>query len=105
VSSSTAPLEAEPTSLGFVRSPSRKVNPMKPPFDASGHAALSICESLLLCLTEMEVIDADEAKAVLTDAAGAHRNAMVGAADPGLHGAAADIIELIMRRGNSVHGV
>lgn len=76
---------------------------MKQPLDATGHAALAICESLLLSLTETEVLDPAEARAILADAASAHRNAMPGAADPALHDAAAVIIELILRRGNSIH--
>ena len=77
---------------------------MKHNHDATGHAALAICESLLLSLTETNVLGADEARAILTDAASAHRNAMPAAYNPDVHGAAADIIELILKRGNSVHG-
>jgi hypothetical protein len=78
---------------------------MKQSLNVSGHAALAICESLLLSLTESAVIDAAEAKAVLTDAATAHRNAMPDAADPALHAAAAEIIELIIQRRNSIHNI
>jgi hypothetical protein len=77
---------------------------MKQNHDATGHAALAICESLLLSLTETNVLGAAEARAVLLDAASAHRNAVPAADNPDVHGAAADIIELILRRGNSVHG-
>ena len=41
---------------------------------AAGHAALAICESILLSLTENKIIDGAEAKAILADAAAAHRN-------------------------------
>ena len=41
---------------------------------AAGHAALAICESMLLSLTENKIIDGAEARAILTDAAAAHRN-------------------------------
>ena len=78
---------------------------MKQSLNASGHAALAICESLLLSLTESAVIDAGEAKAVLTDAASAHRNAMPDAADPAVHAAAAEIIEIIIKRRNSIHHI
>ena len=47
---------------------------------APGLAALSICESMLLSMTDTGVIDDDEAKAILEDAATAHRNA-AGALD------------------------
>ena len=40
--------------------------------DAAGHAALAICESMLLSLTENKVIDGTEARAILEDAAAAH---------------------------------
>ena len=36
---------------------------------AAGHAALAICESMLLSLTESKVIDETEARAILADAA------------------------------------
>lgn len=69
----------------------------------AGLAALSICESMLLSLTDAGVIDGDEAKAILEDAAAAHRNA-VGVADgaAGDHLEAATIIESIITGGNSV---
>ena len=43
---------------------------------AAGLAALSVCESLLLSLTENKIIDEAEAKAILADAAAAHRGAV-----------------------------
>ena len=39
---------------------------------AAGLAALSVCESILLSLTENGIVDEAEAKAILTDAATAH---------------------------------
>jgi hypothetical protein len=70
---------------------------------APGLAALSICESMLLSLTDTGVIDGKEAKAILEDAAAAHRNAS-GVADgrAGDHREAAAIIEAIIIGGNSV---
>jgi hypothetical protein len=53
--------------------------------DPAGLAALSICESMLLSLTEAGIIDNNEAMAILEDAAMAHRGA-VGVTD----GATAD---------------
>jgi hypothetical protein len=69
---------------------------------AAGHAALAICESMLLSLTENKVIDAAEAKAILQDAAAAHRNAIPLLADGAAHDQAATLIEAILARGNSV---
>ena len=70
---------------------------------AAGLAALSICEAMLLSLTDNRVIDEAEASAILTDAATAHREAAPladGAA--GEHAAAAALIEAIRDGGNSV---
>jgi hypothetical protein len=69
---------------------------------AAGHAALAICESMLLSLTENKIIDEVEAKAILEDAAAAHRNAIPLLADGAAHDAAATLIEAILKGGNSV---
>jgi hypothetical protein len=69
--------------------------------DAAGHAALAICESMLLSLTENEIIDEAEARAILEDAAAAHRNA-IPLADAAAHDEAATLIEAIIEGGNSV---
>lgn len=74
---------------------------MKPDPDIAGLAALSICESLLLSLTDLEVMDRDEALAVLEDAATAHRRAMAEATDQHLHRDVADLIERIIKGRNS----
>jgi hypothetical protein len=71
---------------------------------AAGHAALAICESMLLSLTENKVIDETEAKEILADAAAAHRNSVPLAADGGIavHEEAALLIETMLKGGNSV---
>ena len=71
---------------------------------AAGIAALSLCESILISLTENGIIDADEARGILEDAAAANRGAGRWAADgDGAERAeAAALIELILRDGNSV---
>ena len=69
---------------------------------AAGHAALAICESMLLSLTENKVIDAAEARAILQDAAAAHRNTVPLLADGTAHDEAASLIETILKGGNSV---
>ena len=43
---------------------------------AAGLAALAICESLLLSLTENKILAAGEARSILEDAAAANRNAI-----------------------------
>jgi hypothetical protein len=74
-----------------------KTNP-----DAAGIAALSICESLLLSLTDLKVIEPTEALSILEDAAAAHRGAISVAKDPDAHQAAADVIDRIIKGKNSV---
>jgi hypothetical protein len=71
---------------------------------AAGHAALAICESMLLSLTENKIIDGAEAKAILADAAAGHRNAIPLVADGSAeaHEQAAALIEAILAGGNSV---
>lgn len=69
---------------------------------AAGHAALAICESLMLSLTEGNVLSVGEAREILEDAAAANRNAIPLARDDGQHEAAADVIELILAGRNSV---
>jgi hypothetical protein len=69
---------------------------------AAGHAALAICESMLLSLTENKIIDEAEARAILEDAAAAHRNSVPLLADGAAHDEAASLIEAILQGGNSV---
>ena len=69
---------------------------------AAGHAALAICESMLLSLTENKVIDDAEARAILVDAAAAHRNSIPLVTNGAAHDEAATLIETILKGGNSV---
>lgn len=69
-----------------------------------GLAALSICESLLIALTEKGILGADEAYFVLEDAVSAHRGAVQEGRAVALHEAAARIIELIMANSNPIRG-
>ena len=69
---------------------------------AAGHAALAICESMLLSLTENNVIDETEARAILEDAAAAHRNSIPLVIDGAAHEEAASLIETLLKGGNSV---
>ena len=70
---------------------------------AAGVAALSVCESLLLSLTDTGIIDAAEAKAILVDAAAAHRGAVpLADGDAGVHEEAAALLEAIIENGNAV---
>jgi hypothetical protein len=71
---------------------------------AAGHAALAICESMLLSLTENKVIDQSEVRAILEDAAAAHRSSIPLVTDGGgaAHEAAATLIETMLKGRNSV---
>lgn len=71
--------------------------------NAAGHAALAICESLLLALNDRKILDEREILAILEDAATAHRNAVpLARGDGAVHEAAAILIEAIIAGGNSV---
>jgi hypothetical protein len=71
--------------------------------NVAGHAALAICESLLLSLSDRQVIDEAEVLGILEDAANAHRNAApLTRGDGDIHEAAAALIEAIIAGGNSV---
>jgi hypothetical protein len=69
---------------------------------ASGLAALSICESLLVSLRDLKIMGEKEVVGLLKDASAAHRNAVASAQDPKTHHAAADVIDRIIAGKNSV---
>jgi hypothetical protein len=70
--------------------------------NAAGLAALSICESMLLSLTDLKVIARTEAVSILEDASAAHRGAVAEATAPQVHQDAADVIDRIIKGRNSV---
>ena len=73
---------------------------------AAGLAALAVCESLLLSLTDNNIIDEAEAKAILKDAAAAHRGAVpLADGGGGDHAEAAALLEAIIQQGNAVRRV
>lgn len=75
---------------------------MNLPSDVSGTAALAICESLLLALNDRNILPEHEIVGILKDAAAAHENATPNGENPGLHTAAAALINRILDGGNSV---
>jgi hypothetical protein len=77
----------------FAATRSRKDERMGRDSGAVGLAALAICEAILLSLTRNRVIDAAEARAILADAAAAHRGATPSTA---AHEEAAAIIEAML---------
>lgn len=66
---------------------------------AAGIAALSICESLLLALSDLKIIGPRDAAGVLEDAAAAHRGAGPAAASAELRQEVVVAIERIIAAG------
>ena len=71
---------------------------------ASGLAALSICESLIICLIEKGVLDKMEFDEILEVARDAHERSSPERFTRKDHEAAASIIQQIILRSNSVRG-
>ena len=69
---------------------------------ASGLAALSICESLLLAMGDLKIMGSQDAIGVITDAAAAHRGAGVSVQDIAMHAEITAILDRIISGGNSV---
>jgi hypothetical protein len=69
--------------------------------DAAGHAALAICESLLLSLTDLKLMTQQDAHDLLSDAAAAHRQASPGSQSPETRQAVVAILERILAGKNS----
>jgi hypothetical protein len=69
---------------------------------ASGVAALSICESLLLALGDLDIMGEKEALGVIDDAAAAHRGADASTQNAALHLEVVAILERIISGGNSI---
>ena len=69
--------------------------------DAEGLAALGICESLLLALTELKIISERDARDILTDVATTHSEAALLARRPELHQAVVSIVKRILAGKNS----
>ena len=70
--------------------------------DADGMAALGICESLLLALTDLKVISEKDARALLTDVATTHNEAAAASQTPERHQAVVDIVRRILAGRNGV---
>lgn len=68
--------------------------------DADGTAALGICESLLLALTDLKIISNKEALGILVDVVSTHRHAAAISSARGKH--VADIVQCIIDNDNGV---
>lgn len=69
---------------------------------ADGAAALSICESLLIVLTERQIITDEEARGLLTDVVSAHQDAVSASDTPSEHLAVIAIVKRILAGKNGV---
>lgn len=69
---------------------------------ASGLAALSICESLLLAMGDLKIMNEEEAVGVIEDAAAGHRKFDGPVKDSALHLEVVAILERILASGNSI---
>jgi hypothetical protein len=70
--------------------------------EADGMAALGICESLLIALTELKVISEQDARDLLTDVATTHSQAADVSQTPERHKAVAAIVQRILDSKNGV---
>ena len=70
--------------------------------NADGTAALGICESLLLALTETKVISEQDARDVLTDVVSTHQDAVAKSQNPEQHLAVVAIVQRILAGKNGV---
>ena len=74
--------------------------------DAEGLAALGICESLILTLTDLGVINEQDARGLLGDVATTHASAATVSHAPEVHEAVVEIISRILagKNGSSPPG-
>ena len=68
----------------------------------NGAAALGICESLLLALTELKVISDEDVRGLLTDVATANTEAGNSSKTPGTNQAVAEIVQRILAGKNGL---
>ncbi len=68
----------------------------------SGMAALSICESLLVALTDLKIISEQDARDVLTDVLTAHNEAAEASVTPIKHQAVIEIVQRILNGKNGL---
>jgi hypothetical protein len=70
--------------------------------EADGTAALGICESLLLALTDLKIISEKDARDLLSDVATAHNEAAAASQTPEMHQAVIQIVKRILAGKNGV---
>src|SRR5262245_66179333 len=72
--------------------------------DADGTAALGICESLLITLTEAKVIAEEDARDLLADVIASHQEASVTSTTPEKHHAVIAVVQRILAGKDGVRG-
>jgi hypothetical protein len=70
--------------------------------DAEGIAALGICESLLLALTDLKIISEKDARDLLSDVATTHHEAATASQTPQKHQAVVEIVQRILAGKNGM---
>jgi len=70
--------------------------------DAEGMAALGICESLLLALTDLKIISEQDARGLLSDVATTHQEAAATSQSPDKHQAVVEIVQRILAGKNGM---
>ena len=70
--------------------------------NADGSAALGICESLLLALTDLKIISEEDARDLLTDVSTTHTEAALTSLSPERHQAVVGIVQRILAGKNGV---
>jgi hypothetical protein len=73
-----------------------------PPIDADGTAALGICESLLLALTDLNIITERDARGLLIDVFTSHQEAAASSLTPERHQAVVAVVQRILAGKNGV---
>jgi hypothetical protein len=71
-------------------------------YGSEGVAALGICESLLLALTDLKIVSEQDARDLLTDVVTTHTEAAATSSTPESHQAVVDIIQRILAGKNGV---
>jgi hypothetical protein len=69
---------------------------------ADGSAALGICESLLLALTDAKILSEQDARDLLTDVVTTHQDAVDASKSPDKHHAVIAIVQRILAGKNGV---
>ncbi|RPH47073.1 MAG: hypothetical protein EHM84_08580 [Lysobacterales bacterium] len=70
--------------------------------DAEGMAALGICESLLLALTDLKILSERDARDLLTDVVSTHNEAAAASQTPEKHQAVVGIAQRILAGKNGM---